>query len=203
TQEEAAAAYDIAAIEFRGPNAVTNFDISNYADKLKKILPELQVKHEDLQVKEETNLESIDEVQADEAHDAQEDGSQQVQPNIPKLELIDSTDHSHAMMVMDPTDQHEHPWDLCLDTDGFNALPLPDIPLERASEMLGWLDDKCFEDNIECIFDGPLYNNELLQDAMSGTASDILVDRESKGQELSGSASSSSLSTMASVCSNI
>ncbi|KAK4406454.1 Ethylene-responsive transcription factor WRI1 [Sesamum angolense] len=175
TQEEAAAAYDIAAIEFRGPNAVTNFDISNYADKLKKILPELQVKHEDLQVKEETNLESIDEVQADEAHDAQEDGSQ----------------------------QHEHPWDLCLDTDGFNALPLPDIPLERASEMLGWLDDKCFEDNIECIFDGPLYNNELLQDAMSGTASDILVDRESKGHQLSGSASSSSLSTMASVCSNI
>ncbi|KAL0347893.1 UNVERIFIED_CONTAM: Ethylene-responsive transcription factor WRI1 [Sesamum angustifolium] len=203
TQEEAAAAYDIAAIEFRGPNAVTNFDISNYADKLKKILPELQVKNEDLQLKEETNLESIGEVQADEAHDAQEDGSQQVQPNIPKLELIEPTDHSHAMMVMDPTDQHEHPWDLCLDTDGFNALPLPDIPLERASEMLGWLDDKCFEDNIECIFDGPLYNNELLQDAMSGTASDILVDRESKGQELSGSASSSSLSTMASVCSNI
>ncbi|KAL2230604.1 UNVERIFIED_CONTAM: Ethylene-responsive transcription factor WRI1 [Sesamum indicum] len=203
TQEEAAAAYDIAAIEFRGPNAVTNFDISNYADKLKKILPELQVKHEDLQVKEETNRESIDDVQADETHDDQEDGSQQVQPSIPKLELIDPTDHSQAMMVMDPTDQHEHPWDLCLDTDGFNALHLPDIPLERASEMLGWLDDKGFEDDIECIFDGPLYNNELLQDAMSGTALDVLVDRESKGQELSGSPSSSSLSTMASVCSNI
>ncbi|KAK4424777.1 Ethylene-responsive transcription factor WRI1 [Sesamum alatum] len=205
TQEEAAAAYDIAAIEFRGPNAVTNFDISNYADKLKKILPELQLKHEDLQVKEEANPDSIDEVQANEAHDHdQEDGSQQVQPiSIPKLELIDPTDHSQAMMVMDPTDEHEHPWDLCLDTAGFSTLPLPDIPLERASEMLGWLDDKSFEDDIECIFDGPLYDHELLQDAMSGTGSDVLVDQESKGQELSGSPSSSSLSTMASVCSNI
>ncbi|KAK6143270.1 hypothetical protein DH2020_023618 [Rehmannia glutinosa] len=207
TQEEAAVAYDMAAIEFRGPNAVTNFDISNYADKFNKILPELQQsKHQQVQPEEETNPDYFNKVLADEVQDE----NREVQlVSIPKFESIHHID-SQAMIMMDPTEEHEHPWDLCLDTD-FDSLPLPDIvPLEKASDVLGWLDDEGFEDNIECIFDGQFYDNEfLLQDAMSGTGtgckldSDITASREMNGQDLSTSHSSSSLSTMASFCSNI
>lgn len=49
TQEEAAKAYDMAAIEYRGPNAVTNFEMSQYLNftrlhrQLPPSLPEPQV----------------------------------------------------------------------------------------------------------------------------------------------------------------
>ncbi|KAG8362979.1 hypothetical protein BUALT_BualtUnG0017400 [Buddleja alternifolia] len=140
TQEEAAAAYDRAAIEFRGPNAVTNFDISNYANKLKKIPSEVDVRveHDDIQVKQET----LSQVQE---HDHQEDRTQWFNQVISLKE-------------------HEHPWDLCLDI-GFNSLPIPDIPLEKSSsEVFGLLDDKGFEDDIEFIFDGQFGDREFLQD---------------------------------------
>ncbi|CAI0420959.1 unnamed protein product [Linum tenue] len=42
TQEEAATAYDMAAIEYRGLNAVTNFDLSRYSSKFKEMLERSQ-----------------------------------------------------------------------------------------------------------------------------------------------------------------
>ncbi|KAL3629943.1 Ethylene-responsive transcription factor wri1 [Castilleja foliolosa] len=173
TQEEAAAAYDMAAIEFRGPNAVTNFDINNYANKLTKIPTEAQVsQEEEVQVKPETGpTPIITSVQADDCKD----------DSTPELETIDS--------IMDPTEKHEHPWDLCLDI-GFDILKIPDIPMEGGSDEF---DYKGFEDNIECIFG----DNEWVPDATSGAVGckvdgDVL---EMKGQDESTSPSLSSLST--------
>ncbi|KAH6820014.1 Integrase-type DNA-binding superfamily protein [Perilla frutescens var. hirtella] len=198
TQEEAAAAYDMAAIEFRGPNAVTNFDVSNYADKLKKFLPEVHVRQEEVHVKQETNSVTPDEeVQAVEAQDNQEYPNQFAQTSTPEPESKDSIE-SEDILVMDLSEEHEHPWDLCLDTV-FNILPIPDLPLGKASEVF---DYHGFEDDIECIFDEPLDDNENFQNAMLGCQvdADALVSQNLKG---TNSPSSSPLSSTISACSNI
>ncbi|XP_073278854.1 uncharacterized protein [Primulina huaijiensis] len=200
TQEEAAVAYDMAAIEFRGLNAVTNFDINNYTDKLNKIPPEQQ----DLPGKDENTGSPDDDnkLRVGEAfdHDHQEDGNQVImQPLVSKIDSVNSNDQFQDVTTMiEHEHEHKHPWDVFLDIGINSSLPSLDmIPLHKAYGLQGLFDDNGFEENIECIFDGSFddYKHNVVAD-------DVSVVQEVKGKGLSTSSSNSSLSTDTSICRN-
>ncbi|KAL8555193.1 hypothetical protein ACS0TY_003127 [Phlomoides rotata] len=195
TQEEAAEAYDKAAIKYRGAKAITNFNINNY--NLDNIVPDFEAKQEVIREKKEPNPKPFINVQADGAGDSYQDDEIQ-----PRSMIQDS----HSINIMEPIENHEYPWNICMDT-GFDPHSLPNTHLDTTSEWLGWLDHKIFtDDDIACVFN--FENNFTLEDATSGTNGcmtkvNVVAATDLKGKDLSTSNSSSSLSTMASVCSNI
>ncbi|XP_059654535.1 ethylene-responsive transcription factor WRI1-like [Cornus florida] len=192
TQEEAAEAYDMAAIKQRGPNAVTNFDISSYAGKSKNIvLPPPPPPQQQLEQPQQQHEE------------------QMVRPQLPNFELPLPFDPPPAMEMTDLTDEHEDPWSLCPDT-AFSPFTIPDIPLEEAEELPD-LDD------INFIFDEFSVENYLnvsgtLNTPGSGIEADSLVGADQKVQEVSTSppissasltSSSSSMTTIADIFDNL
>ncbi|CAN8268096.1 unnamed protein product [Cochlearia groenlandica] len=172
TQEEAAAAYDMAAIEYRGATAVTNFDISNYIDRLNKKgitpLPMNQANHQ------ETNL--VEAKQETESTEAKEEPRKEVKQYTEKPqekrneEYVYKEEEAVTTCCIDSStiietdrssDSNEMPWNFYMMDSMFDPF-LTDqklSPDETFIEYPELFNEIGFEDNIEFMFGN---NNDCL-----------------------------------------
>lgn len=124
TQEEAAEAYDMAALQHRGPNAVTNFDKSNYLDRLKE--KGISPHQNSTDQSEETEPEPEPEVEQPQTQQQQEDVDVDANVNVDAIALQQPV----LPEYMNTTeDLNELTWNFCLDNPGLNQLPVPHFPM--------------------------------------------------------------------------
>ncbi|XP_068664195.1 ethylene-responsive transcription factor WRI1-like [Aristolochia californica] len=145
TQEEAAQAYDMAAIEYRGANAVTNFDISYYvrSQKLRqlKIQPQPPTEPSLPPPPQRPSPASFPFRGASHKTEAME----YVVPGDP--------DPIEGNSIMDALGGQS--WDLAMDCSGFDSQFLVAAALDDKSNDLNDLfNDLAFEENIDTFFEG-------------------------------------------------